>query len=96
VNGTSAETIATRSDRLVDGTASDGGQVDDDAERCGNVSRDQSRYSHHSFLRTGPTQSGAKEAGSGLLFELYQKRDRFTSARIVSRHNFFAIRGATD
>jgi hypothetical protein len=88
VNGAGAEDIAKLADRSVDGAVSDDRQVGDDAKCSGNVIRDQSRQSHHSFLRTGPTQSGAKEAGSGLLSESYQKMARFTLAGIVSATRF--------
>jgi hypothetical protein len=75
VNSAGAECIATLGGRPVDGVVSDGGHVGDDAKRGGNVTRDSSRQTHHSFLQTGPTQSGTKEAGSGLLREQYQKLD---------------------
>jgi hypothetical protein len=71
VHGTRAEGI-TLGGRPVEGGVTGEGEFGNNAERCCDIAREWSRQSHRAFLRTGPTYSGAKEAGSGLLRKWYQ------------------------
>lgn len=79
MHGTRAEGI-TLGGRPAEGGVIGEGEFGNNAERCRDIARQWSRQSHHAFLRTGPTYSGAKEAGSGLLRASYQMPIEITPA----------------